>query len=73
VSLSVHAPVGGTVVEVNEALDLTPEIVNEDPYGEGWLAVIEAASWEADRARLLDARAYLSVVRSQIEQEVRKP
>jgi glycine cleavage system H protein len=73
VSLSVHAPVGGTVVEVNEALDLTPEVVNEDPYGEGWLAVIEAASWEADRARLLDARAYLSVVRSQIEQEVRKP
>jgi hypothetical protein len=33
--------------------------------------VIEAANWESDRAKLLDARAYLSVMQSQIEQEVR--
>lgn len=72
VNLSVHAPVGGTIVEVNQALDLTPEVVNRDPYGEGWLAVIEAASWEADRARLLDARAYLSVMQGQVEQELQK-
>lgn len=70
VTLSIHAPVGGTVVEVNRALELTPEVANADPYGDGWLAVIEAASWEADRARLLDARAYLSVVQAQVEQEL---
>jgi glycine cleavage system H protein len=70
VNLSVPAPVAGTILEVNEALDLTPEVVNKDPYGDGWLAVIEAASWEADRAKLLDARAYLSVVQSQVEQEL---
>src|SRR5712691_9850280 len=32
----IYAPVGGTVVEVNEALTNTPEIVNSDPYGAGW-------------------------------------
>lgn len=33
----VYAPLSGTVVAVNEALDGTPELVNSDPYGEGWL------------------------------------
>lgn len=70
VTLSIHAPVGGTVVEVNQALALTPEVVNADPYGDGWLALIEAASSEADRATLLDARAYLSLVQAQVEQEL---
>ena len=69
-NLSVHSPVGGTIVEVNQALELTPEVVNQDPYGEGWLAVIETASWETDRAKLLDARAYLSVMQAQVEQEL---
>lgn len=71
VNLGVQVPVGGTVVEVNAALEPTPEVVNEDPYGEGWLAVIEPASWEPDRAKLLDARAYLEVVRSRVEQELK--
>jgi glycine cleavage system H protein len=71
VNLSLHTPVAGTVVEVNGALESRPEVVNEDPYGAGWLAVIEASSWEADRARLLDARAYLSVVAGEVEEEVR--
>ncbi len=70
VTQSVPTAVGGTIVEVNKALELTPEVVNKDPYGEGWLAVIEAASWERDRANLLDARAYLAVVQSQVEQEL---
>lgn len=71
VTQGVPSPVGGTLLEVNKALDLTPEVVNRDPYGEGWLGVIEAANWEADRAKLLDARAYLSVMQSQIEREVK--
>jgi glycine cleavage system H protein len=70
VNLSAPTPVAGTILEVNKALDLTPEVVNKDPYGDGWLAVIEATSWEADRAKLLDARAYLSVMQSQVEQEL---
>jgi glycine cleavage system H protein len=38
---AVIAPVSGTVVEINEKLVDTPEIINEDPYGKGWIAVIE--------------------------------
>lgn len=37
----IYAPVSGTVVEVNHTVDETPETVNEDPYGKGWLVVIE--------------------------------
>ena len=69
VNLGVPVPVAGTVVEVNPALEATPEVVNQDPYGEGWIAVIEAATWERDRAGLLDARAYLELVRSRVEEE----
>jgi glycine cleavage system H protein len=68
----VPSPVGGTVVEVNPALEMSPEAINEDPYGEGWLAVIAATDWEADRARLLDAQAYLERVREVAEEEMRK-
>ena len=52
----VYAPLGGEVVARNEALDATPELVNTDPYGDGWLFEIVAdGSGSAD---LLDAAAY---------------
>ena len=37
-----YAPLSGTIVERNEALESNPELVNSDPYGEGWMVVIEA-------------------------------
>lgn len=37
----VYSPVSGKVIEVNEELNDRPELINEDPYGEGWIAVIE--------------------------------
>jgi len=39
----IFAPVSGKVVAINESLDATPELVNSDPYGAGWLAEIEVA------------------------------
>ena len=71
-NLSLPAPVSGTVVEVNPALELNPELVNQDPFDKGWLAVLETASWEAERAKLLDPRAYFSVMQSQVEQELKQ-
>ena len=67
------SPVTGTVVEVNPAMDTAPEVINEDPYGEGWLAVIEAADWETDRARLLGPKAYFVMVEKLAEEEMKKP
>ncbi len=53
----VIAPLGGEIVEVNEALAENPAIINEDPYGEGWLVKIRMAD-PAEREALLDAAAY---------------
>ena len=53
-----YAPVGGKVVEVNEELLDSPELINDDTYGEGWIAKIEPSSLEADLAKLMDAEKY---------------
>ncbi len=70
VNQSLFSPVGGMVSDVNADLSTTPEAINDDPYGKGWLAVIEAVDWESERAKLLDPQAYLSLMRSQAEQEL---
>ena len=54
-------PVGGEVLEQNEALEEQPELVNKDPYGEGWLIKIKPAA-DADFSALLDADAYKAVI-----------
>ena len=71
VTIGIASPVAGTLVKVNEAFTLKPESVNEDPYGRGWLAEIETTNWETDRAHLLDAKAYLAVMQSQAEEELK--
>jgi glycine cleavage system H protein len=71
VTVGLPSPVAGTIVEANKALELTPEVVNQDPYEKGWLVVIEVTDWEADRAKLLDAPAYLAVMQAQAEEELK--
>lgn len=66
------SPVNGTVVDVNAALDTTPEAINQDPYGDGWLAVIEATDWEEQRAELLEADAYFSAMQTEAQEELKK-
>lgn len=57
----VYAPVSGTLVEVNGLLADNPQMVNEDPYGEGWLCVI-AMSDPSQLDGLLDAAGYQALV-----------
>lgn len=57
----VLCPLSGTVVARNDALDSTPEVVNSDPYGDGWLFVLEPAD-AAEIDGLLDADAYAETV-----------
>lgn len=59
----IFAPVSGRVVEVNEALLDNPELINEDPYGAGWIAVIEMDN-PAELDDLLDADGYKQLVES---------
>ena len=57
----IYAPVAGTVVEVNTELADSPQRLNEDPYGEGWICVIEPSEAGAYE-QLLDATAYQSLI-----------
>ncbi|WP_294477873.1 glycine cleavage system protein GcvH [uncultured Bacteroides sp.] len=54
-------PVAGEVLEQNEALEETPELVNKDPYGEGWLIKMKPADVK-DVEDLMDAEAYKEVI-----------
>jgi glycine cleavage system H protein len=57
----IYAPVTGTVVEVNQSLDDAPEQVNQDPYGAGWIFVLELAD-PAEVDTLMDAATYRAMV-----------
>ena len=57
----VYSPVAGNIAEVNVALDDSPELVNSDPYGEGWLFRLTPAS-PRDLEELLDAEAYQRIL-----------
>ena len=52
-----YSPVSGEVVEVNEALRDAPELLNSDPFGEGWIAKVELSD-SAELDNLMDAAAY---------------
>jgi glycine cleavage system H protein len=58
---SIYAPVAGIVVAVNEALTNTPEVVNADPYGDGWIFRLELSD-PSDLDTLMDAAAYRALV-----------
>jgi len=57
----VYAPVSGSVIERNPLLDERPELVNEQPYGEGWLVVLEVSD-PSQLEVLMDATAYRTFV-----------
>lgn len=54
-------PVGGEVLEFNEALEANPALVNSDPYGEGWIVKINMTD-PAQVAELMDAAAYMAML-----------
>jgi glycine cleavage system H protein len=57
----IFAPVTGIVTEVNDDLGDNPELLNDDPYGEGWICVIDVAD-PASLGALLDAAAYTALI-----------
>ena len=67
VDLEVVSPLAGDVVAVNHALEDAPELINQDPYGEGWLVELKPAIWPV--TGLLAAAAYLAVMTQQAKAE----
>lgn len=56
-----YLPVNGSIMEVNPKLNANPELVNSDPYGEGWMVKMKIAN-QADVDALMDAKAYEALV-----------
>ncbi len=54
-------PIKGTVLEINSSIESTPEIVNEDPYGKGWIIKIEISE-DQDISNLLSAEEYKNMI-----------
>jgi len=69
VDLTLPAPFAATVIAVNAQLAASPELINQDPYGEGWLAELKPDAWPA--LGLMDADAYLAVMTAQAEEASR--
>jgi glycine cleavage system H protein len=57
----IYAPLAGKVITVNTALESAPELMNDDPYGEGWLCDIQISDSSASES-LLDAAAYRALI-----------
>jgi glycine cleavage system H protein len=72
VDIVLSSPVTGTIREANPALADAPEAINQDPYGAGWLAVVEVADWAADKTKLLSPEAYFEQMKRQAEEETKK-
>jgi len=71
VNISLSTPVAGRVVEVNPAMESAPEIINQDPYGEGWLAMIEPLEGEVTQMEMLmKPDVYFTQIKGDAEQEV---
>jgi glycine cleavage system H protein len=64
----VYAPVSGTVLEINDILPDSPETINDDPYGDGWMIRVELADKD-DLNDLMDADEYAEYVQQQKETE----
>ncbi|HHH36088.1 MAG TPA: glycine cleavage system protein GcvH [Gammaproteobacteria bacterium] len=60
----VYSPVTGEVVEVNETLGDTPELINQDPYGEGWIMRIQLSN-PAELEELMDADDYGAMIEAE--------
>ena len=72
VTISILSPLAGRIAQVNPLMQFTPEIINQDPYSEGWLCEIEPSDWENDQGNLLDPDAYFGLMKQQAEEEVNK-
>lgn len=65
----VPAPVAGEIVEVNQSVVATPSTINADPYGDGWIAKLRPADWDADAADLATGAEGLETYRQFLDAE----
>jgi len=72
VNISLNSPLSGRIIKVNPDMGMAPEVINQDPYNKGWIAIIEASDWGSDQSRLLTPAAYFAKMKADIEEELKK-
>ena len=71
-TFGIIAPVTGAVVEVNPEMEASPYLINNDPYGAGWIYRIQLAELETDKGELLEASDYFELMKQNIAKEAKK-
>jgi glycine cleavage system H protein len=71
VNFSLPSPVKGTIVAINESLQDSPELINQEPYGKGWMVALQPENLERDRIALMTAEAYSILARQQAEADLK--
>lgn len=69
---TIICPFEGTIKEVNALLQDKPELINEDPYGKGWLVLISPSNLKEDSKKLLTAERYFDLMKLKIKNEMKK-
>lgn len=65
----IHSPLTGKILKINEELKSKPGLINESPYENGWLAIIEPINFEKEKNNLLNFEEYVEYIRKIIEKE----
>lgn len=71
-TFDILSPVSGKVIEVNSELEASSFLINEDPYGAGWIYKIELDAFESDKEALLSAESYFDLMKEKIAAEMKK-
>lgn len=71
-TLDLTIPASGEVIAFNPVLQEHPELVSQDPYGEGWIVRLRLTDWEADREMLLSAEAYFKLMQDKVAQALQE-
>ncbi len=71
-TFAILSPVSGKVVEVSPELEASAYLINEDPYGAGWIYKIALSDFSADKPNLLQAEGYLEAMKKKIAEEMKK-
>jgi len=71
-TLEIPSPLSGVIKVVNPRLEDEPELVNQDPYGEGWLVEMELTNWPVERESLVQAEVYYEQMKAEAEAELQR-
>ena len=71
-TFGIVCPVSGRVDKVNSELEASPFLINQDPYGTGWIYEVGLSNWDVDKRALLSAPEYLELLKEKIAREMEK-